>query len=75
MHLKNPDYLRALVGQGPGRIMTATALARAVECHPSTIDHLKNGRMASCRDDVALRIEQTLGLQQGVLFERAGAAV
>lgn len=74
MHLRNTDALRALVGRGRGRIMTATELARQVGCHPSTVDHLRRGRRTTCRRELAEAIERALGVP-GVLFEDEGVRV
>lgn len=69
MHLRNRDALIALVGRGRAKLMTASELARRAGCHPSTIDHLRHGRMDRVNQELALSIEGTLGVP-GVIFER-----
>lgn len=70
MHLRNRDAIIALVGRGRGKLMTASELARRAGCHPSTIDHLRHGRMDRVNLELALSIEEVLGVP-GVLFEAA----
>ncbi|GAA1806928.1 hypothetical protein GCM10009771_06230 [Nesterenkonia flava] len=68
MHLKNRPAFAALVGTSPSHVMTASELARRVHRTPSTIDHLRAGRMSSVTPGLARAIERELGVNEGVLF-------
>ncbi|GAA4914620.1 helix-turn-helix transcriptional regulator [Nesterenkonia rhizosphaerae] len=68
MKLRNTAAIRAFVGREPGAEMTASELARRADCAPSTIDHLRNGRMTTCTADLAERIETALGVAPGTIF-------
>ncbi len=69
MKLRSPQLLRAFVGPETDKKMSARQLARAVEVHPSFINHLTAGRSASCTPKIADRIAGALGVPTDVLFE------
>jgi transcriptional regulator with XRE-family HTH domain len=69
--LRNPESLRSYVGRGPGKVMSGAELARRVGRSRSTIDHLLNGRMSSCTDELAADIETVLNAPAGVIFVAA----
>lgn len=66
--LRNTESLRSYVGRGPGKLMSGAELARRVNRSRSTIDHLLNGRMTQCTDELAESIEKVLGAPRGVIF-------
>lgn len=68
LFLQNSPALAALVGVGPGKMMTASELARRVGRSPSTIDQLRHGRLTRVTDELAAAIEDELGVQRGTLF-------
>lgn len=74
MYLKNRPAFAALVGPGPDKIMSASELARRVERTPSTIDHLRHGRMSRVTEDLAMSIESELGVKTGTLFSSQSLA-
>lgn len=69
MKLRTAEILRAFVGPGPEKKMSARRLARYAEVHPSFIDHLLAGRRRSCEPKTANRIAEALELPVEVLFE------
>lgn len=69
--LRNKESLRSYVGRGQGKSMTGAELARRVHRSRSTIDHLLNGRMTQCTDELAEAIEGVLGAPRGVIFVTA----
>lgn len=72
--LRNAESLRSYVGRGPGKVMTGAELARRVNRSRSTIDHLLNGRMSSCTEELAASIEEVLSAPAGVIFVLPGAS-
>lgn len=44
------------------------ALAERVDCSKAMIQHLREGTKTSCSESLALRIEEELGMPEGVLF-------
>lgn len=72
--LRNPESLRSYVGRGPGKVMSGAELARRVGCSRSAIDHLLNGRMSSCSEDLAHQIELALDAPAGVIFLAPGTS-
>lgn len=69
MKLRSPQLLQAFIGPEPDKKMSGRQLARAVEVHPSFINHLTAGRSSSCTPKVADRIAGALGVPTDVLFE------
>lgn len=69
MRLRSADLLRAMVGPEPEKRMSARQLARAIERHPSFINHLTAGRETKCKPQTADRIAGALGVPTEVLFE------
>ncbi|QTF81752.1 helix-turn-helix DNA binding domain protein [Gordonia phage BeeGee] len=69
MKLRSPQLLKAFVGPEPDKKMSARQLARAIEKHPSFINHLTAGRSSSCTPKTADRIAGALGVPTDILFE------
>lgn len=69
MRLRSVELLRAVVGPEPEKKMSARQLARAVDVHPSFINHLTAGRSSSCSPKVADRIADALGVPTEFLFD------
>ncbi|UUG69898.1 cro protein [Gordonia phage Morkie] len=69
MKLRSPQLLKAFVGPEPDKKMSARQLARAIEKHPSFINHLTTGRSSSCTPKTADRIAGALGVPTDILFE------
>lgn len=69
MKLRSAQLLRAVVGPEPDKKMSARQLARAVEVHPSFINHLTAERTSSCTPKIADRIADALGVPTEFLFE------
>lgn len=69
MKLRSAQLLQAFVGPEPDKKMSGRQLARAVDVHPSFINHLTAGRSSSCTPKVADRIAGALGVPTDVLFE------
>lgn len=68
MQLISSDRLRAFVGPEPDKKMSARRLARAIEKHPSFIDHLLAGRSKTCKPLTAERIAEALEVPLTALF-------
>lgn len=66
--LRNKESLRSYVGRGPGKRMSGAELARRVNRSRATIDHLLNGRMKTCSEELAAGIEAVLNAPKGVIF-------
>lgn len=65
VEIRDPEILlTALKVRG----MSLRGLARAVDCHPSMIDHLVHGRKLRVEMPVATRIARTLRVRTRVLF-------
>lgn len=58
-----------MVGPEPEKRLSGRQLARAIERHPSFINHLTAGRETSCTPQTADRIADALGVPTEVLFE------
>ncbi len=69
MKLRSAQLLQAFVGPESDKKMSGRQLARAVDVHPSFINHLTSGRSSSCTPKVADRIAGALGVPTDVLFE------
>ncbi len=69
MRLRSAELLRAMVGPEPTKRMSGRQLARAIDRHPSFINHLTAGRETSCTPQTADRISDALGVPTEVLFE------
>ena len=69
MKLRTAELLRAFVGPGPDKKMSARRLARYADVHPSFIDHLLAGRRRSCEPKTANHIAEALEVPVEVLFE------
>lgn len=68
MKLISAERLRSFVGPEPEKKMSGRRLARAIDKHPSFIDHLLNGRSSSCKPLTAERIAEALELPLEILF-------
>ena len=76
MVLVGADRLVMLMERtGDGREISVRDLAEAVGCHPSKIDHLRNGRRRSATQAEAEAIAKRLGVDLLVLWEHTGRAV
>lgn len=75
MQLISADRLRSFVGPEPDKKMSGRRLARAVEKHPSFIDHLLSGRSKSCKPVTAQRIAEALEIPLDLLFVPSVASV
>lgn len=68
MQLISAERLRSFVGPEREKKMSGRRLARAIEKHPSFIDHLLSGRSKSCKPVTAQRIAEALGVPLEILF-------
>ncbi|MFH9403321.1 helix-turn-helix domain-containing protein [Streptomyces sp. NPDC017638] len=76
MHLVRADLLVMLMQRtGDGRSVSVRELAEAAGCHPSKIDHLRNGRRQSATQAEAEAIARRLGVDLMVLWEHTGRTV
>lgn len=76
MVLVGADRLVMLMERtGDGREVSVRDLAEAAGCHPSKIDHLRNGRRRTATHDEALAIAKRLGVDLLVLWEHTGRTV
>lgn len=67
LQVKDPDRLKATIRR---RKHTYDTLSEAVEVHRSMIGHLCTGRTLTCRQELAERIEDVLGVKRGTLFKK-----
>lgn len=76
MILVNADLLVMLMKRtGDGRSVSVRDLAEAAGCHPSKIDHLRNGRRESATQAEAEAIARRLGVDLMCLWEHTGRTV
>ncbi|MFC9681340.1 helix-turn-helix domain-containing protein [Streptomyces sp. NPDC056948] len=76
MQLVTPDLLVLLMKRtGDGRGVSVRDLAEAAGCHPSKIDHLRNGRRQTATQLEAEAIAKRLGVDLMVLWEHTGRTV
>jgi transcriptional regulator with XRE-family HTH domain len=76
MALVSPDLLVLLMKRtGDGRGVSVRELADAAGCHPSKIDHLRNGRRQTATQAEAAAIAKRLGVDLMVLWEHTGRTV
>lgn len=75
MQLISAERLRSFVGPEPEKKMSGRRLARAIEKHPSFIDHLLSGRSKSCKPVTAQRIAEALDTPLEILFVPEMASV
>src|SRR3546814_830253 len=68
MQLISAERLRAFVGPEPDKKMSGRRLARAIDKHPSFIDHLIAGRSTTCKPVTAQRIAEALEVPLEILF-------
>lgn len=68
MQLISAERLRSFIGPEPEKKMSGRRLARAIETHPSFIDHLLSGRSKSCKPVTAQRIAEALDVPLDILF-------
>lgn len=68
MRIVSKERLRSFVGPEPEKKMSGRRLARAIEVHPSYIDHLMNGRCRTAKPVTAERIAEALDVPLEVLF-------
>lgn len=68
MRLISAERLRAFVGPEPDKKMSGRRLGRAIDRHPSFIDHLLSGRSTSCKPVTAERIAEALEVPLEILF-------
>lgn len=66
--VRRDKVLRAMVGPGADKVMSAKRLAELVGVHPSYIGHLSSGRATSCSQALAHRIAEALGVDVSVIF-------
>lgn len=81
-HQQNPMVLvdsdllvRLMKRTGDGREVSVRELASAAGCHPSKIDHLRNGRRKRAVPEEAAAIAERLGVDLLVLWEHTGRTV
>ncbi|MGW2210161.1 helix-turn-helix domain-containing protein [Streptomyces sp. NPDC001781] len=76
MHIVSSDLLVLLMKRtGDGQPVSVRELADAVGCHPSKIDHLRNGRRQSATQAEAEAIARRLGVDLMCLWEHTGRTV
>lgn len=76
MALVRADLLVLLMKRtGDGRAVSVRELAEAAGCHPSKIDHLRNGRRATATQAEAEAIAKRLGVDLMCLWEHTGRTV
>lgn len=75
MQLISAERLRSFVGPEPEKKMSGRRLARAIEKHPSFIDHLLSGRSKSCKPVTAQRIAEALDIPLDLLFVPETASI
>ncbi|MGW0131949.1 helix-turn-helix domain-containing protein [Streptomyces sp. NPDC003299] len=76
MRLVNADLLVILMRRtGDGRSVSVRELAEAAGCHPSKIDHLRNGRRDTATQAEAEAIARRLGVDLMCLWEHTGRTV
>lgn len=76
MVLVSPDRLVMLMERtGDGREVSVRDLASAAGCHPSKVDHLRNGRRKTATQVEAEAIAKRLGVDLLVLWEHTGRTV
>ncbi|MFJ2717469.1 helix-turn-helix domain-containing protein [Streptomyces sp. NPDC087437] len=76
MQLVSTDLLILLMKRtGDGRSISVRDLAEAADCHPSKIDHLRNGRRQTATQAEAEAIARRLGVDLMCLWEHTGRAV
>lgn len=76
MHLVRADLLVMLMQRtGNGRPVSVRELAEAAGCHPSKIDHLRNGRRQTATQAEAEAIARRLGVDLMCLWEHTGRTV
>lgn len=68
MQLVSSERLRSFVGPEETKKMSGRRLARAIDVHPSFIDHLLAGRVKSCKPVTAQRIVEALDVPLDILF-------
>ncbi|DAZ90290.1 helix-turn-helix domain-containing protein [Mycobacteroides abscessus] len=74
VQVKDLGLLRHLVGPEPGKVMSATTLARRIGRHRSFVGHLLSGDPDRCRTfsvEVAQAISVALGVKMSLLFQPA----
>ena len=75
MQLASADLLCQLMKRtGDGREVSVRELARAANCHPSKIGHLRTGERETAEEDEAKAIAKRLGVDLLVLWIPTGRA-
>lgn len=75
MQLISAERLRSFVGPEPEKKMSGRRLARAIDVHPSFIDHLLSARSRSCKPVTAQRIAEALDVPLDILFVPQAASI
>ncbi|MFJ2567932.1 helix-turn-helix domain-containing protein [Streptomyces sp. NPDC087568] len=76
MQLASTELLVLLMKRtGDGRGVSVRDLAEAADCHPSKIDHLRNGRRQTATQAEAEAIARRLGVDLMCLWEHTGRTI
>ncbi len=64
--IRDAEVLRSFM---KSRNFSTSRLARYAGCHRSFIGHLMTGARTTCSPQLAFRIEEALGIPEGIIFD------